>query len=290
MRDTCLHKEIRFDAVTGQAKPIREISGKDDTGMSGKKNGSIRNILQGCVVAFGMYSRIPVIHIEWNEDNMRYCMCFFPLIGAVSGLLSVLALWLLGMTGLGSVPVAAVLTVIPVIVTGGIHLDGLLDTSDALSSHRSMEERLQIMKDSHAGAFAIIIGACYLILQFAFYTEVDLHDMILVGTGFILSRAYSGLAMVIYPKAKNSGLLRAFSDAAVGSRVAVTMVFYALAASAALVLIDPKKGSLEAIIALAVFFWYRFFAVRKFGGITGDTEGFFLQICELAMLIAVVVR
>ena len=258
--------------------------------MSGKKSGSVKNILQGCVVAFGMYSRIPVIHMEWNEENMRYCMCFFPLIGAVSGLLSVLACHLLGLAGLGSIPVAAVLTVIPIIVTGGIHLDGLLDTADALSSHRSIEERLEIMKDSHAGAFAIIIGACFFLLQFAFYTEADLHEVILIGTGFILSRAYSGLALVIYPKAKNSGLLRAFSNAAVGSRVVVTMVCYIIAVSVALILLDPKKGSLEAIIALAVFFWYRVFSARKFGGITGDTEGFFLQISELAMLIAVVVR
>ena len=50
---------------------------------------------------------------------------------------------------------------IPVLVTGGIHLDGLLDTADALSSWQTRERRLEILKDSHAGAFAIIVCCGY---------------------------------------------------------------------------------------------------------------------------------
>ena len=256
--------------------------------MSDKRGTSVKEILQGCVVAFGMYSRIPVFHIDWNERNMRYCMCFFPLIGAVSGLLG-LALWrLCALAGLGREAVAALLTVLPVAVTGGIHLDGLLDTADALGSWRSMQERLEIMKDSHAGAFAIIFGGCYFILQYGFYTQIDFHMLVLVGIGFVLSRAWSGLAMVLFPKAKNSGLLRAFADAAVGKRVAVVMVIYIAAMSALLILAEPVKGLRTVLLSLAVFLWYRFFAIRKFGGITGDTEGFFLQLCELVMLMGVV--
>ena len=53
---------------------------------------------------------------------------------------------------------------IPIIITGGIHLDGLLDTADALSSYKSMEEKLEILKDSHTGAFAIIVGGAWFIL------------------------------------------------------------------------------------------------------------------------------
>ena len=75
-----------------------------------------------------------------------------------------------------------------------------------------------------------------------------------------------------------------------GRRVAVVLTLYILAASVALILLDPERGSFQALIALVVFVWYRFFAVRKFGGITGDTEGFFLQVCELAMLMGVVLR
>ena len=256
--------------------------------MSKPEKTSLKEILQGCVVAFGMYSRIPVIPMGWTPGNMRYCMCFFPLIGVVCGACTLLLDWLFSLRKLGGLARSACLMMVPLAVTGGIHLDGLLDTSDALSSHRSISERLEIMKDSHAGAFAIIIGASYLIVQFGFYTETDRHTLYLAAIGFALSRAYSGLALVIFPKAKNSGLLRAFSDAAVGRRVAITMGIWIAAASAALIAADLRKGAAAALIAAGVFVWYRFFAIRKFGGITGDTEGFFLQICELLMLMGVV--
>lgn len=65
----------------------------------------------------------------------------------------------------------AVLILIPVLITGGIHLDGLLDTADALSSYKTKEEKLEILKDSHAGAFAIIIGICWFVLDFGIYSR-----------------------------------------------------------------------------------------------------------------------
>ena len=67
---------------------------------------------------------------------------------------------------------AVVLVLVPVIVTGGIHVDGLLDTSDALSSWRDREKRLEILKDSHAGAFAVIT-ACVYFYGYVWWNESD---------------------------------------------------------------------------------------------------------------------
>ena len=132
----------------------------------------MKDTLQGFVVAFSMYSKLPMPRITWTKKNMKYCMCFFPLIGLVIGWLMYgwfrLALW----AGFGGNFRTAVLILIPVAVTGGIHLDGLLDTADALSSYKSQEEKLEILKDSHAGAFAIIIGITYFVLAFGVYSEM----------------------------------------------------------------------------------------------------------------------
>ena len=99
-------------------------------------------------------------------------MCFFPWVGLVIGALEFgwfhLAVWL----GFGTIFRTAVLVLIPVLVTGGIHLDGLLDTADAMSSWREKERRLEILKDSHAGAFAVIIGLCYFVICFGAASEV----------------------------------------------------------------------------------------------------------------------
>ena len=95
-------------------------------------------------IAFAMYSKIPMPRADWEKENMRYMMCFFPLIGVVIGAVMVLwsqaACWLEAGTLLRSVGYV----LIPVLVTGGIHLDGLLDTADALSSYQTRERKLEI--------------------------------------------------------------------------------------------------------------------------------------------------
>ena len=100
-----------------------------------------------------MYSRIPMPRSEWTDENKSYAMCFFPWIGAVIGLLSYgvfrFSKWFDGNGG-GNYSLFFVifLILIPVFITGGIHLDGFLDTQDALSSWQTKERRLEILKDS----------------------------------------------------------------------------------------------------------------------------------------------
>ena len=77
-------------------------------------------VLQTVAVAFAMFSAVPVPQFNWTEKNMRYAMCAFPLIGVVIGLL-----WFLcGVLPLPGAARAAGFCLIPVWVTGGIHLDG----------------------------------------------------------------------------------------------------------------------------------------------------------------------
>ena len=75
--------------------------------------------LQTIAVAFAMFSAIPTPQFDWNEKNMRYALCAFPLIGVVCG-----ALWCaVGALPLPTLARAAGLCLVPVWVTGGIHLD-----------------------------------------------------------------------------------------------------------------------------------------------------------------------
>ena len=108
-------------------------------------------------MAFDMYSKIPMPPADWEKENMKYALCFFPWVGLAVGAVSAVLFWLLQQIGAGSMLRAAVLTAVPVLVTGGIHLDGYLDTMDALSSWREKQRRLEILKDPHAGAFAMSV-------------------------------------------------------------------------------------------------------------------------------------
>ena len=95
------------------------------------------NGLYSCIIAISMYSKIPMPNVEWSEDRMRYVMCFFPLVGIVQG--AALGLWLhfaLDVLNLSVGAAALTGAAIPLLVTGGIHMDGFLDTMDAIHSDR----------------------------------------------------------------------------------------------------------------------------------------------------------
>lgn len=103
------------------------------------------------MVAFSTYSAILMPQVQWSQRNMRYAMCFFPLIGLIIGALLLGWAQLRNLVGIGPLLFGAVATVLPLLVTGGIHLDGFCDTCDALGSHQPREKKLEILKDSHAG-------------------------------------------------------------------------------------------------------------------------------------------
>ncbi|MDY3917643.1 MAG: adenosylcobinamide-GDP ribazoletransferase [Candidatus Limivivens sp.] len=247
------------------------------------------NLIRSFFIAFSMYSKIPMPRTEWTKEAMKYAMCFFPLIGVVIG--GVMMLWACfgsRLFGWDSLFFTAVCVLIPVAVTGGIHLDGLLDTADALSSYKPMEQKLEILKDSHAGAFAIIIGICYFVADLGIYSELTMEAVPVLALSFLLSRAFSGLAIVTFRMAKNTGLAATFSDMAVKGRVKITMLCYIVVVTGLMIVLHPGLGTAAFAAALVSFFGYRHMAYSKFGGITGDLAGFYLQICELLMAAVII--
>lgn len=246
-------------------------------------------MLSAVVVAFSMYSRIPMPRIEWTEKNMKYAVCFFPWIGAVIGAAEIGVWYLCGFLKMGGFFRTAALTVLPVLVTGGIHLDGFLDTVDARSSHQDRERKLEILKDSHIGAFALIGCAVYFLLAAAGWSEVDKQILPVAAVSFFLSRSYSGLAIVSFRQARKKGMLASFAQQAHKKRVKAVMMVYLVLANVLLIGISPLYGTAAVISALAVFSYYRYFSYQEFGGATGDLAGYFLQLCELVMILVPVI-
>ena len=107
----------------------------------------MKNILESMIITFSMYSKIPMPNIDWKKENMKYAMCFFPLVGLVIGIIMAAWMYLAKFLAIGSILFAGIATIIPVIITGGIHIDGFCDTVDARSSHQSREKKLEILKD-----------------------------------------------------------------------------------------------------------------------------------------------
>ena len=247
--------------------------------------------MKSLLIAFAMYSKFPVPQTDWEKRSLAWALCWFPLVGAAIG--AVLWLWLwcweaLDLRALGAAGAAA----LPVFLSGGIHMDGFCDTCDALSSHQSRERKLEILKDSHAGAFAILCCCLYFLIFYAAWQEAALTPGArwVLALSPALSRCFSGLAAVWWKNARGSGLLATFTAPMDAGRARVVLLLELLAVLAgmgALVLWyrDPLLLSVPAA-AVMVFGYYRLMAFRQFGGITGDTAGFFVQLCECAMVLA----
>ena len=182
----------------------------------------------------------------------------------------------------------AAFCLVPVAVTGGIHLDGYADTSDALSSYGDREKKLEILKDSHCGAFAVIRLCSYFVAYFGLCGSVRFTPRVgLCWTlALVLERALSGFAVAAFPLAKDTGLAHTFATAA--DKQIVCRFLCGLSALLILALTALGGGGLAAAALLALWCYY-FVAKKQFGGITGDLAGWFLQRAELWMLAALAV-
>ncbi len=245
--------------------------------------------MRAAIIAFSMYSQIPMPMLEWKEEDMKYAMCFFPAIGAVIGTAFYGMYLLLSKLFPGSFLSAGILLSIPILITGGIHMDGFMDTCDARASYGDREKKLAILKDTHTGAFAVIFGTLYLILYTAACMELDRGTAVLVSVGFVISRSLSGLSTVIFPEARKHGMLADFMKDAKKKTVAVWMVIIFLAAAVLELFLGGMNGVIVLAVVALIFLYYRHMAVKEFGGVTGDLAGFFLQVCELGILFAAVI-
>jgi adenosylcobinamide-GDP ribazoletransferase len=245
-------------------------------------------LIRSLGIAISAYSVIPVPRYAWSDENMRFSLCFLPVVGAIEGLL--LYFWQIfcGYTGTGNVLFAIGATLIPIILTGGIHMDGFCDCVDALSSRRDGQKMLEILKDPHIGAFAAIFCAAYLLAVFGLFSETGYAPLItIVCCGFVLSRALAVLSAVCTPRAGTTGFLVSFTKSAHKKTAVISMSATAVLTSAAMIVLNPVAGAAGVVFAAVSLFLYRNMAVRKFGGVTGDTTGYFIQICELAILAGV---
>ena len=246
-------------------------------------------ILYSLVTAFQTYSRIPMPPVAWKPENRRYALCFFPLVGVVIG--AIFLLWKKIGACLTVSPFldGAVAALIPLAVTGGIHMDGFCDTVDARASWADREKKLSILQDPHIGSFAVLALCSYLLLQAALLGEIGNGPAVpVIAASFVFSRALSGLAAVLFRNAREDGMLHENTEPARKKTTAAVLVLTAAAACAFMLWCSPVTGGAAIVGAALCFLHYRITAYREFGGITGDIAGWFLQRCELVMLVCAV--
>ena len=248
-------------------------------------------MIKSLIMAFSTYSRVPMPKVKWDEKYMKYIMCFFPFIGVFIGGVEFAVIYFIKMYfgNISILALAAIMTVLPILITGGIHMDGYMDTVDAKSSYKPKEEKLKILKDPHAGAFAIIYGIVYFLLYFAFAYELIKGDIIVkqyasYAVGFVFSRILSGLSVLTFPKAKKDGMLASAKEMSDNKSKPVLFVELFVCVIAFLC-IDIVMGAAVVAVGFIVLAYYYVMSQKTFGGVTGDLAGYFLQLCELGVII-----
>ena len=246
------------------------------------------------LLAFQFLTIIPLRDMgDLSEKEIGETTAFFPLVGAVQGILLVMSSALCLKVFPVEVSSGLVLLLL-ITINGGLHLDGLADTFDAIASRKDKEKKLAIMKDSAVGPFGVIaivfaILLKYLLLNAAFNISLDIYYL-----SIFLMPVFSRWAMVTAifhcKSARQDGLGRIFIEHT-GVKELITasasVLFILLAA-----LVAAGRSS-QFLVALPVLYFFSLIAVRfsgkNFGGMTGDTFGAVSEISEILFLMSVVI-
>lgn len=248
----------------------------------------MKSIVNGFIITVAMYSKIPMPKVECNKKNMKYALCFLPVIGLIIGAL--LYGWSFACLecGYGQICFALVGAVIPVIVTGGIHLEGFMDIADALHTYKGKENRLEVLKESRAGTFAVIMSICFFILYAAGLSLIwKENQLLLLGLSFMISRTLCGMGLVWFPTAKKEGTAYSFSSMANKRTVRVVLVTILAIGFISAVMIQPVIGAVMALASMWVWTYCYYMSLKQFGGITGELVGYFLCLCELSSVLVI---
>jgi adenosylcobinamide-GDP ribazoletransferase len=240
------------------------------------------------IIAFLFLTRLPMPRIEHISaaDNGR-SLCAFPLVGLVIGLLLMAVAWL-GQFLVPPIALAAMLLMVWVFVTGGLHLDGLADSADAwLGGYGNRERTLEIMKDPRCGSAAVMTVSCLLVFKFALLVALlETGGLWWLLLPPLLGRCASVLLMMVTPYARANGLGADFTNTM--PRKTLWLIVGGIAIICALLL--PWLSLMAILICvIPTFFALRQLMISRLDGTTGDTAGALLEIIEVAVLLGLVI-
>ena len=244
------------------------------------------------IMSFSLYSKIPMPQISWDEDSAEHAIGFLPFVGIVIGAVSYLVLRIKQIYELPALFLTLMLTLIPLLITGGFHLDGFMDVQDALHSYQPKDKKLEIMKDPHIGAFAVISAGALLLawtgflylLVFESFEKGEDTLLIIYCISFVLARVLCATTSISFPKAKKDGMLNMETKKSKKGDI-VFLGVQAAASMAAMLWINATVSCLVFAAFALHLAWYCRLCKRNFGGVTGDTAGFFVVTAETAVLV-----
>ncbi|MGB9792454.1 MAG: adenosylcobinamide-GDP ribazoletransferase [Thermacetogeniaceae bacterium] len=237
--------------------------------------------MQSFLCALAFLTRIPIpMKKNYNSEIWRNSLYFFPLIGLILGLILEGSWWVLSHLFSSTIS-AALLLLIHIFLTGGLHLDGLMDTLDGLGGGKTREHILAIMKDSRVGAFGVQGAVVACILKFSFYCQITPRLLPLLAIAPIMGRQSLVFAQVSFPYARSKGLGSFFAAYRDYKKLAIT--------TAVTLILVAVLMKLQGVLLFLLSYVFIFFTAKLINhllnGLTGDTYGAICETTEIFVLL-----
>lgn len=244
--------------------------------------------------------------IKWlnNKENAKYIFCLRVLYGVVVGAIMCVFYILCRHFDFGQLCFALAGATVPVMMSGGIYLSGFMNTSDVLADRLFGKADAETSgkaasgkpdasaKAGYAGMHAVIAALTFFLLYAGGLSAVRKdRQLAFLCIGYMISRTLYGMAFVWFPEAKMEKGKGMRGDAVLSPalRKALRVILSVILALCfcTCVVIEPIMGMLEALLCMWVWTYYYYMSKKIFGGVTKESAGYFLTLCELALALFV---
>ena len=228
-------------------------------------------------------TRIPIRIETGFDEEFHKSIVYFPLVGFVIGVITYIFGWL-SLTIFDPFISAIVITLIEVLTTGGLHIDGLGDTFDAIYSNRDKERILEIMKDSRLGTNSLLAIMFLILLKIGFINSLVQNNLLwlvifmpVIGRIGVMIMTYK----TVTPRAKGMGNLFIGKGIVYSSILIILFGKFIFLQSIATII--KVLSSIIFIIVFALLFKKHIY--KKIDGVTGDILGCTIELGEVFFLI-----
>ena len=245
----------------------------------------MKKYLRALAMCFSMFSVVPVPVRVWSDEARPLMTLFLPFVGAVVGGLWTLLAFAVRWLSLPAFVCGAVLCAFPFLITGGIHMDGFMDVTDAVRSWRDAEDRRKILKDPHVGSFAVLFAILLILAQFALFAsakdDADPFALLLIA---VASRTFAAICVTELRPMEISEYAGVYRKGIKISHVIVLAAVLAAAVALGFVFLGKYGFCSLAVIAGYLLLLQR--AFRSLKGMSGDVSGYamtFAELCGIAV-------
>jgi len=260
----------------------------------------MRSVFIPFFIAVQFLTRLPVSFLLkqkdnqddiYTADNMERTLKYYPVVGSIVGIALILLILVLQIFAqYHTFYIAGLVVAMWVLITGGLHLDGVADMADAwVGGLGDKEKTLTIMKDPVCGPFGVIAIVFVILLKVIFIFELLNVNFYLILLPPLLARTWVVVLLMTTPYVRKQGMGSGLISVSQKQKNSGSAVVFFVLVSVLLTLLTSITISLATVLISALFaYLYRRKVIQRLGGVTGDVAGAFIEYMELIILLSMV--